>query len=624
MRFRALTLVALLSLSLAPVRAAEPIRDPAELLPAGTLACGELRQPGTLFKEFASLLEDSALGNVPDSLARLRGKDDEPAARRAIHEVGAIGLMLSPEMVREAGRLQGAIIALTGFKKDRPEFVAIILPGESNGPGFVMRAFLTLETVRPIQEVEGVKIYQMQKGDEPAMAMLPDALVVGTPDAVADVVRRARGKGKGESLGSVKAYREATLAIGREPGLFGYVDPGATMAAIAKAEAKEAEAVRAIGELVNFKAFRAAAWSMSLDKGTLRYRQLALIDPKEKSPILDLVPTEPARTELLHFTPSDPVLAAVLSNARGAERWAQALKLVDHVARQSGDREVPSEAIAKVEKNLGLDIGKDIMGKIAHIAISLGDPIKAPRKKIETKGENFQSTTVYTELPVALVLEAKDEETAVALVDKVLPKLVGGLLGMEDLKPETKDVSGQKITSLPLKKETAGVHYGRTGKTIVVGPFAQPVAQALANGSAKKGWLADARVKDRNKELEDAVFVAVVKPVSMALSALVPVASGSSVKRDGPKEGKEKPQADEKVGRTVKEEEPIKLPKELTTLMEKQELLVIRVTRDERHIVEEYTLPGLKPIIGPLVDMALPHHTRPNPQKDAPPPDRRN
>src|SRR5262249_42960178 len=157
-----LTLVALLSLSLGSLRAAEPIKDPAELLPAGTLAYGELRQPGPLVKEFAGLFEDSALGNVPDSLARLWGKDGEAPSRRTMHEVGAIGLFLSPEIVHEAGRLQGAAVAVTGIKEGRPQFVAIVLPGESNGPGFIMRAFLTMEKVRPLRDVEGVKLYQMQ------------------------------------------------------------------------------------------------------------------------------------------------------------------------------------------------------------------------------------------------------------------------------------------------------------------------------------------------------------------------------------------------------------------------------------------------------------------------------
>src|SRR5262245_50236078 len=46
------------------------IKDPAEVLPAKTLAYGEFRQPGQFLKEFADLFEGSVLGNLPDSLAK--------------------------------------------------------------------------------------------------------------------------------------------------------------------------------------------------------------------------------------------------------------------------------------------------------------------------------------------------------------------------------------------------------------------------------------------------------------------------------------------------------------------------------------------------------------------------
>ena len=41
-------------------------------------------------------------------------------------------------MVREAGRIHGAALAFTGIdrKHQMPEFVLVVLPGESNLPGF--------------------------------------------------------------------------------------------------------------------------------------------------------------------------------------------------------------------------------------------------------------------------------------------------------------------------------------------------------------------------------------------------------------------------------------------------------------------------------------------------------
>src|SRR5262245_66681281 len=70
MRLHVLAPLALLCL-FPVVASAEPIKDPAEVMPARTLAYLELRQFGQLYKEFASLFEGSYLGNMPDSLHKL-------------------------------------------------------------------------------------------------------------------------------------------------------------------------------------------------------------------------------------------------------------------------------------------------------------------------------------------------------------------------------------------------------------------------------------------------------------------------------------------------------------------------------------------------------------------------
>src|SRR4051794_2730613 len=135
-----LLLVAVVLSPLGPVRArADHVKDPAEVLPAKTIIYGELRQPGQLAKEVASLFEGSALENVPDSLSRLFDDRERP---RHIERLGAAGLPFAPEVIREVQRLRGAAIALTGMGRMGPEWVAIILPGDSNGPAFLLRAFL--------------------------------------------------------------------------------------------------------------------------------------------------------------------------------------------------------------------------------------------------------------------------------------------------------------------------------------------------------------------------------------------------------------------------------------------------------------------------------------------------
>jgi hypothetical protein len=87
---------------------AQEIKDPAELMPAKTLANAEIRHAGKLVKEVGALLKDSALGNVPDSLLKFRTKFDKGPIGRRMDEVGVAGLMFAPEVIAELGRLQGA------------------------------------------------------------------------------------------------------------------------------------------------------------------------------------------------------------------------------------------------------------------------------------------------------------------------------------------------------------------------------------------------------------------------------------------------------------------------------------------------------------------------------------
>ncbi len=629
-----------------PAGAEQPIKDPAALLPAETLAYAELRQPGMLLKEIADLFEDTALGNVPDSLVKLWGPKGQPP-RGDAGRMGAMGLLFSPEMIREAGRVQGAAVALTGVKDGQPQGVVMILPGESNGPAFLMRAFLTVEGVKQIGEVKGVKIYQQMQhaatrpaerpapreertrpeeredrgerkaervSHEPAFAMLPGVLLIGTPDAVKDVIGRATGTVKGDSLADSKGYQETSKEIGGQPGPFAYVNLPAALDALEKGLAhlgKEERgapmpALAAMKDLLGVKAFRAVAYSMSLEKGTFRYRELVLLDPKEKSPVLNLLPTEPVKKDLLHFTPADTVLVTAMSNAGGAERWAEIVKLLDGIAKLSGHGMVPSEEIDKVEKAIGIDFGKDVFGKISSFAFALGDPLKAPMKRVEEKGENFRRVHAHLEVPGVVVLQANDEEAATALLEKVLPKVYGAITRNADVKAETKKVAGQTIHMLPAS-ESMGLHYGRSGRTIVLGAYPMPVAQAMNNGEKKKGWLSDEKVAARSKELEGTVYFMAMKPVTLAVSGWVPMFSGEEKReRTAPPAPREKPQAPpERATRQERTEESVKLPKELTQMLEKEELFVIRVTRKEGRILEEGTWPGLKAVVGQAMDLSM-------------------
>jgi hypothetical protein len=607
--------LALLALCVPP-SLAQPIKDPAAVMPANVLVYGEVRQPGELVKEFVSLVENSMLSNVPESLFKMMEELKAPPPPRGFEELGGIGLLLSPEVVREAGRLQGAAAAITGLDEHgHPEFVFIGLPGESNLPRLAFRAALTLERVKPSEKVADVQLYRpfRREGEKttefgPAYAMMPNALIAGTPRIVKDVIERIKGK-KEESLASLDGYREANKEAANRPGLFTFINVTEGLAFAGKLPNIDAGGKQI---LKMFAAIRAQSYALSLEKGTLRLREVILLDPKEKG-FLDLLPTEPVRREMLHFTPNDAVAALAVSASHGVKRYEKLLELLDLIAKNSGGDKVPSEEIGKTMKALDLDIGKDIIGRMNSVAFAAGDPSKAPMREVEEKGPDFESTVHHPEFPLVLAIEATDEDAAAKLLDEVVPKVYGAIHRMKDVKPESKEVRGQKVQTLPINKHFS-LNFGRAGRTIVLGPYAEPVAQALNNGTKKQGLLGEDKVAAELKEIEAPFALGVVKPLTLVKALLMTRlgVSGRAIKPKPEDRPKNQPQArravpeDEKPTTAQPEGKPeIPFQKEIDKLLEGEGLIVLSVTRQRDRIVEDVTWTRLKPAVSQLVDLGV-------------------
>src|SRR5262245_56411966 len=208
---------------------AQDIKSPADVMPAKTLVYGELRHVGRLGQEIAALFAGSALSNVPESLHKIRSKYEKALTGgrwRDTEMLGAMGLVFAPEVVKELERIHGAAASFTGMGKDgEPEFIVVVLPGESNAPGFFFRLMLTMAPMRPVGKCEEVTLYRIsyryfrsgktkdgKRGKDieevreygPLFAMMPNALLIGSPDNIKETIRRIKGKADGPSLGQSK------------------------------------------------------------------------------------------------------------------------------------------------------------------------------------------------------------------------------------------------------------------------------------------------------------------------------------------------------------------------------------------------------------------------------------
>jgi hypothetical protein len=508
--------VALVVLAVVASAARAQVKEPAELLPASTLASVELRQPARVARELAALLKGSAFEDMPGAVARFRAKQANAGEMWYLSDLTAFSLFLSPEMLAEGGRFRGGILGLTGIDEEKgPRYVGVLLTGDSNVPAIFYRGQMTFGNVRQAGQCEGVSIYQERRvsynyspaapggpappptrtehDSGPAMALLPGALVFGSPDAIKDVIRRWKGKSGDPSLANVSSYTAARKRDDR-PGLFAYADFAALAAAVEESipapERSEAEWWAVLRRVLNPRAVPRGTAALTLHNGGVELQARLYAEGKEKSPLLGLFPDSKAPVELLHFVPRDALVAGAAGLGDGEKRWRDAVALCDALVKAAfppGRQPpfVPSAAVGEVERKLKLDLGKDVFGRVSGAAVWVASPDgKRPGGPV-------------------FVLQGTDAKTARALEEEALPRLLG-LTGAGA--PARADVDGQSLHSVAgaVLPGWKGLHYGRSGAVLVIGPDGKRVAEALAAGRKKGGLLGEETVAAGLKELDGA------------------------------------------------------------------------------------------------------------------------
>jgi hypothetical protein len=621
---------------------AQEIKSPADLMPAGALFYGEIRQPGPLVQEAAKLVEGSALANVPDSLQKLRGKYEKFLRYNRFEELAVAGMFFSPEVIKELGRVQGAGFAMTGLSpRGEPEFAVVVLPGQSNVPAFMMRMFLSMERVRQVDTVEDVPLYRMyrlpfaftapalgkqeEKPGQPEMvemgpvfARTEGLIVLGSSETVKDVIRRAKGKGKGMSLAEDKTFQEASKSMDNKPGLFAYAS-GVRLSNLFQGKGglgREEEAV-----LGMIKSWKSVAWNLTLDQGTLHFREVAILDSANKNQVLDLLPSKGVDPTLFHFAPKDAVLAIALANPEGEKRWGKLLNLVDQSFPAIQGRK-PSELLKDLEDQFGISVGKEVVGPIAGVGFAMGDPTKATVRRIEKKGPNFQSVMVTTEIPVVIIVQATDDKAAQEL-EKLVPKLFG-LINRQPGEPTSETVGGVEIRTLK-GRGNDNFSYGRQGNTLVLGPYSGPVAMALLGGGKKQGLWEDAKLANRFKELDNPLAVLLMKPSAISMGALFASVSFShtaaataeaidvKVEKVGEKKFEEKKEVKIEEEKEVRTEvvNPPRSPEEerilkgLSRIWADEQWFVLGVARKDNGLQVDGKVPGLNQVIPQLIDFGI-------------------
>jgi hypothetical protein len=454
----------------------------------------------------------------------------------------------------------------------------------------------------------------------PAVATTDGVCLIGSPAAVKDVIRRIRGRGRGDTLADEAGFRRAKAEMGDHAGPFAYVNLPELFKVIERRGFRgQEQAVAAVKEHVNPSAFEALAAAATLRDGALRVRVAALLNGRQKNRVLDVLPSAAVQTDLLHFTPDDTVAAAALSNADGVKRWQDLLKLADDVVTAiTGSNGAPAAGVAQLENALDLNLADDILAQITDLGGAVGDPLKA-MKRTETRGRDFRRVNVGPEIPAVLILRAKDADAARRLAERVVPKVYGAI-SQQEVKPETRESGDLKLYVLSAN-QPGPLYYGRQDNTLVLGPYMEPVAQALRNGGKGKGLLAGPKVARGLGQLGGPFALAVVDLRAFFLAASVAIvreerrppaaveqAQPGSDRPDPPAP----PPADEAARQPRAGTTPVAIDARTKQVMERlnralaeAQPLFVGLTRKPDRLTLELSLGGLKPTVARLTDFAL-------------------
>ena len=633
------------------------VQSPAELFPAGCLGYAELQNHDELAKEIRNLFKGSYLANVPNSLTKLKNLNNIHGEEADFMRI--LGAALAPEMIRELGRVQGVGVAMI----HPTEYAVVVLPGKSNVPGLAMRAFLNGRNVKKVGMVEKVALYQMvvrrkptrfkedfpkdefkekfkpkETGKEefgegncgekfappappqnedamtvgPVMAMLPGVLVAGSESTVKDIILRAKGKKEGPSLAENKLLKEVRAKMGVKPGAFAFVD----MAELKKLydqflqfmPEEEKKRYREILDLANMKAFRGVGYSVSLEKGSLGIRELVLLDPKQKSPMMELYPKKAFNTALLRFAGKNSKFVAGISNDNAEVRCGNVLKIVEKMIPPDFQGHTPADHIKAFENKLNVSVIKDIVGPVTNIEFILGDILKAPIKEVTVKGPNFTKRSRTPMLPMVLVVETRDEKSAMTMMN-LLPK-IRQFKEFEGAKMQTKKVKGQKVMSLALANDYT-LNYARSGNVLLIGPYKEAIADALNIATKKNGLNTNKELMGQLKENGNAFLVAAVKP----LVGLGGIGSSESEFRNltPDQNGKDRKDVPEKGGKVTTKVKIIPnnfannspQDKVLMKIMQQTSWLTMTVTRTPEQLTLVGKFPKVNKLVAPMVNLAL-------------------
>lgn len=456
-----------------PAAAHAAPKDVAELFPADSLAYLEMCQPGATAKDLAAFFKGSVLENALPALDKIRDTHGQ-----GIHEAGLLTAFFGPEMLKEANRFHGVAVALTGFdKRGDPEFVAVILAGDSQLPGFVMRAFLSSHpTLHKVDLIEDIGLYvervnqfiddpllgnpgmrREARNTGPVFAYEPGIILVGSNrEHVASAIRRWKQKEKSESLAGKTAFKKAADQR-QTTGLFLFADAKRLLErqAMPARDRKGPEpfTTELLRKLLPPAGVETCTARLEFKPQGLDMRCSLKLVPKANNALANLLAGPGLEIADLNGFVKETPLAVALNLPSGEQRLPHLLEFLDRLAKATGTLgPTASEIVREMEEKKTLTSGS--LAKIDRLSIVLPPPASWP------KGSSPLPT---------FVMHAETAEALESLENSI--PVILELFGGQKADPVTETIDGVKIRSLEAKASPMGMalHYARREKLLAVG-----------------------------------------------------------------------------------------------------------------------------------------------------------
>jgi hypothetical protein len=498
-----------LVISVADVRAADPLKEIAALFPAETLAYAELCNTAELAPQLAAMFRGSVL---EDSIPFIHNRKDAAKSMAELgnkRSVALLGLLASPEMLAEFKRLRIAAGVMGFAESGDPEAAIVILTHDSPAAGLAARAYLTMSTqLRRVGEVAKVPVFQSRtpnisydpngnpliQNDKPftdgphelTFAYTPGLFAIGTSKAaVGRIIKRYLGvEGeKSAGLDRAAAFRDA-VAAHRQTGLFFYVDYPELSSRFGKAaqagerhrqidtalrslwSGGEWDALEWFNLTANPRAVKGISGCIRFRDGGLQATVAVTLDPAQKSPLFDFLSGPPVPFESLHHAhcPASLAVSVTLPEKNRAEA---VIGLLDAIAKADGVLgKLPRDIVKELTEKHKIAVAEGLIGKVRVATIVV------PSKQELPKGGKPGPM---------LVLHAMDAGAAGAW-DEFLPKLVGELAGAAaPPQPSVETIKGVKVFTVAGAglRWNAPIHFARSGSVVAVGLDRKLVAAAV-------------------------------------------------------------------------------------------------------------------------------------------------